>query len=853
MKDENIKPPYFCRWILDRLLDGTEHSPVIGDFEEIYTEIYREDGRWKAFFWYFLHLIRLIPRYFYESIFWRSIMLRNYVIVIIRNIRKYKMYSFINIAGLSVGMACSLILFLLLQFELSYDRYHEKADRIFRVVTEGHPSTPAPTGPAMKNDFPEVVDYVRIEDYGGVFRYGDKMFYEDRFYLADNSVFQVFSLPFLSGDPNTALVEPHSLVLTESAARKYFGNENPVGKTLTHSSRIDFTVTGVIKDLPPNSHLRFELLVPFETLREFSRFDYVSAWNTWNFSSYVLLREGTDPKQVEEKTPALLQKYWGSDSLGPTLYLQPVKDIHLRSDIWGGSRVEVDIRYMYIFGAVGLFLLVLACLNFTNLATAQSLKRSKEVGLRKVFGAQKGQLVEQFIGESVILACLALPVTFLLVYMFLPKFNEISGLPLSFSQTGSGAILIGVVSIIAFAGLVSGSYPGIFASSFQPIQVIQNRLLTRTKGPTFRNILVIFQFVVSVVFIAGTLIVSRQMNYIRNTDLGMNRDNVVVLGSPGKSRLDALKKELLTISSVINVEGSSFLPTSNTSNQSVVWEGMPEEAEPMMRWITVGYDFVETLGIEVVQGRDFSEEFPADMRQGYLLNESAVKFIGWDDSVNKKFDIVGAGSTDGRVVGVVRDFHFRSLHHRVEPLAILLYPSSSHIYIRIAPHNTASTLGEIRSAWQRVVNDRPFNYFFLDENFARLYRIETVMEKFVMSFAGLAVLLACMGLFGLASFIMEYRMREIGIRKVFGASVYRILTIELVKFLKILAVSCIIAFPVIYFMMSAWLKNFAYRIDIGWWSFIAAGAIVISAALITVSYQSVKAARANPIDTIRYE
>jgi len=784
-------------------------------------------------------------------------MFKNYLKITFRNIKRNKGYAIINVFGLAIGLACSIFIILWIQDELSYDRYHEKADRIYRVVNEYQSDsalrrsmkTSAQLAPALIQDFPEVENVVRFSRNKYFIAYENKQFWHNIFF-ADPSVFDIFTIPLIKGDPKTALNEPGSIVISEQMAVKYFRNQNPIGKTISVNREYDFQVTGVFQNIPRNSHFRFDFLRPFH--KNLSS----HGWGIQNYWTYILLAENFSPAELSKKMPNFIEKYMGKDSRYVYKYnclFQPLIKIHLYSNLSGEIEPNGSIVNIILLAAIGLFILLIACINYMNLSTARAVNRTNEVGVRKVVGANRMQLIKQFLGESIIFSMIAIFFAVLIVELFLPTFNSISGKDLVFTPTSNLNLLIGLIGLALLVGLISGSYPAFFISGFKPICILRGSSVSKSRGSMLRKALVVVQFAISITFIIGITVVYNQMNYIQNKKLGLNKEQVVVLPIRSQTvvqKYETIKNNFLKNTHVLNVSGSSYFPGEATWNQNIWWESATDEDYKMMRWIAVDYDFVETLEIELIEGRPFSKDFAGDVNSGYILNESAKRELGWDSPIGKQFQIVEKGI----IVGVVKDFHFNSLHEQIEPLALYLYPSNlEYFYIRIHAGQISQTLENLSNQWNELVPDQLFEYSFLDENFDKLYQAEKRLEKLFGYIAFLAIIIACLGLFALASYSTEQRTKEIGIRKILGASVSNVVLLLSKEFIMLVLIANIIAWPVAHFMMNRWLQGFAYRTDIGLFTFILSAFIAISIALVTVGYQTIKAARANPVDSLRYE
>jgi len=807
-------------------------------------------------------------------------MLKNYIKIALRNFRNSKGYSFINLLGLATGMICCLLVFFYIRDELSYDRAPENANRIFRMVMDFETPdrgliqtarTPPPWAPAMMEEIPEIESFVRFKTPLVSWLIGndaaDKRFHESGFYFADASVFEMFDYRLLQGDPRTALKEPNTLVLTESAAKKYFGDKNPMGEILRADNTYDLEVTGVMQDPPSNSHIRFDILASFDTLSVLPIYgggEYATFRRTGLFPdiyTYIRLAEGTRSEDIERKMPEFIQKHLGRQidrrNLKLTPGFQPLTRIHLHSHLDAEMRANSDFRYIYIFAAVALFILLIACINFMNLATARSAGRAREVGLRKVIGATKQQLVFQFLGESILMALLAMGLALGLTALLLPAFNALSGKDLGFTLMNGGTFSM-IIGIACFVGFLSGSYPSFYLSAFQPAEAVREGRKTKSANLFLRKALVIFQFSVSVVFIIGTAVVSRQLHYVQNTRLGFDKRNVLILpmGDPRARQIyHSFKDRVLTNPNVTAVTGADSLPGGLINILIFRPDGVPAGQEVTMENVFVDHDFLEVLGIELVAGRSFSREYPTDAASAFILNESAVKQLGWEeDPLGKR--IVIQGFKQGNVIGVVEDFHMKSLHQRIEPLVIQIAPDPDQLHylaLRIIPGDLSRTLESIETSWRAVYPYDPFNYSFLEQDFNRLYRSEELRGRVFAAFALLTIFIACLGLLGLASFTAEQRTKEIGIRKVLGASVPSIMRLLSREFVILVLTATVIAWPLAFVVMRHWLRNFAYRTGMPLWIYPASTVIAVGIALLTVGYQALKASLANPADTLRTE
>ena len=792
-------------------------------------------------------------------------MIKNYLTVAIRNIARNKTFSAINILGLAIGMACCILILLYVQDELSYDQHHENAHRIYRVVVKTKidgvmrqsPVTSLPMGPALATDYPEVIEAVRF--YGGDdprMLVGDQyghFFYEDDLWFTDPNFFQVFTFPLRKGDPETAFLEPYSVVITEAVAQKYFGEQSPIGQILSFNDK-EFKVTGVLKDTVHNSHFPFDLLAsPIPPKPNF--------WFNHEFYTYLLLQQNGSAGELEAKLPDFIERHAGKEYkvLGRpiTYFLQPLTDIHLYN-LEGEMSPNGDIRYVYLFLSIALFVLILACVNFMNLSTARSATRSKEVGMRKVVGANRTQLIRQFMGESILLALLALFFAIALVEVSLPAFNAFTQRELVLDYTGNWHVVLTLLGVVLFAGLLSGIYPALFLSAFQPVEVLKSTLRRGLKTSNSRKTLIVFQFVISIILIIGTVVVYDQVDYIRNKKLGFDKEHVIVMPDPGEQVTERYRSILLTYPNVLNTSRSGSVPGRGAPARP--FRPFSDNANTdrfMMNYLDVDHEFISTYGLELIEGRDFisSEKYGT-----FMLNEAAMQKFGWTSCVNQKLEEVYPTeegkvkvAVRGDVVGVVKDFHYKSLHHDIEPLIIRLVSWFEYFAIRIRSDDIAGTLGFLKTQWKEIAPNKPFDYFFLDDDYDKLYRTEEQIGTLFGLFSILAIFVASLGLFGLASFTAQRRIKEIGIRKVLGASVSNLVLMLSKEFALLVGLANLIAWPIAYYAMNRWLQDFAYRIDLEIWAFVLSGLLALLIALTTVSYQAWKVARTNPVDALRYE
>ncbi len=788
-------------------------------------------------------------------------MIHNYLLVAIRNLKRHKLHSAINILGLAVGMACCLLIILFIIDELSYDHFHEKADRIYRIVSEFEnettgemyqmATTPYLLTELLKEQFPEIEKTVRFYRINPSVRYGNKQFFERQFCFVDATVFDVFSFPLEKGDPKTALKEPHSIVINTEIARKYFGDANPMGKLLwVGDSMPAVKVTGILKDTSDKSHIGFNALLSMSVSQDlFSN----TTLNTWRNTqhTYVLLRKGISSGALEEKLVAFVKQLYKADVPFSKLILQPITLIHLHSNIQEEWKANSSIDFVYTIGSIAVLVMAIACLNFMSLSTARSIIRAKEIGLRKVVGAHRWHLVAQFLGESVLLSCIALCITLLLVKFSVPWFNKLMATNLQVSLWQGWVGFPFFVGFSFFIGLVAGCYPALVLSNFQPVQALQEQKVGRRV--VFRNALVVVQFCISIVMLICTGIVFKQLEFLRSKALGFEKENIVVIERSRfvHAQLDAFKAEVLKNPNVLRIgTGRNVPPDDLVRRYNVVPEG---GALREMAVLMVDPDYFRALGIDLEMGRDFSQARAADAEGAVILNRAAIEEFGWGAPLGKTVRIPYV-ERQGQVIGVIEDFHFESLYQEIVPMAFIMTPRwYSKFVVRVQSQNIMNTIEYLKQTWDVFVPDRSFEFYFLSSRLDGLYQVEKRRGHVSGILTGLAMFVACLGLFGLAAFTAERRTKEIGIRKVLGASAGRIVMLLSKDFLTLVMVANLIAWPVAYWVMRDWLTNFAYRIDLHWTIFVLSGGLALLVAFLTVSYQAWKTACTNPVDALKKE
>jgi putative ABC transport system permease protein len=780
---------------------------------------------------------------------------------------------------LAVGLATCLLISIFVIDELSYDRFNQKADRIYRVDSEinfggSHQNmavAPDPLGATLKRDFPQVEQYVRFRDYGGFrVKKGTENVYENRVIHTDPTVFDVFTLPLIAGDKNTALTDPTSVVITEKMAMKYFNTTSAIGRTMVMNDGTNYIVTGVLKDIPTQSHFNYDFFVPLNT--EESK---QGSWLSHNFSTYIVLKEGADPKKLEAQFEPFISKYVGpqAQSFLNTTYedlkkggsyikysLMPLTQIYLHSNKVAEIGQRGNIQYIYIFSAIALFILLIACVNFMNLSTARSSNRAKEVGVRKVLGSQRGNLITQFLTESIFISFLSLVLALCIAQALLPVFNQLAGKEIEIGLLSKPWLLPSLLALMLLVGVIAGSYPSFYLSSFQPISVLKGKLAGGFKNGWLRSSLVVFQFSISIVLIVGTVVIYSQLKFIRSKDLGFNREQILVVqnGYALGDQAKTFKNEIKNLKGVEAVTMTGYLPTGYYRGDSPLFSDASldqKSAVSMQNWY-VDEDYVPTLKMQMVKGRNYSAQMLTDST-GLVINEAAAKQLPFNDPIGKTvyyvLDFQARAVKPYKIIGVVKDFNFNSLREKVTPMALFYAEEKGSFAIRFQTADAASIIAQVENKWKSMVAKEPFSYSFMDEDFDRIYQGEQRVGKIALSFSVLAILIACLGLFGLVTYAAEQRTKEIGIRKVLGASVSNIVNMLSMDFVKLVVVAILIAFPLAWYFMNRWLQDFAYRITIDWKVFLIAGFAAMLIAIITVSAQAVKAALTNPVKNLRTE
>jgi len=855
VKKQDSAPPRFSLWLFKRTVQAKDYDYALGDLIETYEYMSREEGVQKARRWFRREIWKSLPGFLKNSLYWRSAMFKNYFLITLRNIRRQKGYSFINIVGLSIGIAIFLLIISYVKNELSFDSFHSNLARIYLIGTADNNGTPVPMSALLEQNIPEIQQSVRMRNnyHSTLFRYKGGFANLEESYYVDQEIFELFSFPVVKGEVETALTQPFSLVLTENSAERIFGSEDPLGKVVNYDNRQDFTVTAIVKDVPKNSSISFDALFSIEALDDVTE-ESVS-WTHWSTQTYLLFPEDHDYRALETKIREFLhgmyKEQWrmSQERIDAMAFsLRPFRD-HYFDRARGGRYRHGSRQNVYIFGFVAFIILLIACINFINLTTARAGIRANEVGVKKVLGSHKSQLMKQFLFESILMSFVAAGLSVLLIALFRSRFYTLIGKELEFALFSSAAhfgyIAIGAVGL----GILSGLYPSLYLTAFKPVDILNGNKVRGVRGSVFRKTLTVFQFAMSILLIVGTLTVSRQLRYMNNLDLGFEKDHLLWLdlNTTLRSQVDVFKNQLLANPNIKSVAASRFTEPGVQST----WTFRDEEGKTVRSNIFLADDdYMGTMGLALLEGQDFSPTMSQQETGAVLLNERAVQAFGMESPLGR---LIGTDRPYA-VVGVFKDFYFRSLHTPIEPLVIAYDPPTCNkINIRISSPNIPETLAFIGVVWTELSPEHPFVYNFYDESFEQLYLGEKRFQEIFLNFAALAIFVACLGLFGLASFLAEKRTKEIGIRKVMGASDKGIVLLLSKEFAKWVLVANIVAWPVAWLGMNMWLQNFAYRIHMNVWILLAAGGSALLIALLTVSFQALKAAAADPVESLRYE
>jgi putative ABC transport system permease protein len=798
-------------------------------------------------------------------------MIKNYLLIAVRNLTKNFGYTAINIFGLAIGLACCLLVTLYIRFELSYENFHENKASIYRYIPRGERDgkvsmqtmLPAGFGPLINNSFREVEKFTRFSDVDerALLRKGDVFLDAKTLSVADKDFFEIFSFPLLQGDAAQVFARPNTIAIAQSVADKHFPNHDAIGQVIRYNNTYDYEITGVFKDVPANSHLQFTYLTTFETIAkmiqdqyDFPADQFLNSLDAWNYSTYFYIPNEQDieglAKRIDQKFTEARKEEFKDQGLGD--WLQPLDEIHFTKGIKADS-ANGDISYVYIFSAVALLILIIACFNFMNLSTARAMKRAKEVGLRKVMGAFRYQLINQFLGETIVLVSISLFIGIILLEMLVPMFNSLVGQQLEINYLGENSVLLYIILAGLLTGILAGSYPAFYLSSFVPAQVLKGQT-----GPSgnagLRKTLTVLQFGVAAFLMIGTLVVYQQMSFIQNRNLGFDKESIVYMNPPAElwTKREVMKQSLLTNSQIKSVAFSNGTPGMESATWQYDFPGL-EIPKRSMNTMIIDYDYLKTFGLEIVEGRDLSKEFSTDSTEAYLINEAAVIELMLDKPIGTPMRALD-GHPIGKIVGVVKDFHYRSLHRKIEPLVLRYDPRNMWcMSVKMNSGNLKDNLTALEKEWKKLAPDYPFSYQFVDETIERQYQAEQNTGVLIGAFALLAIIIACLGLLGLTAFMTEQRKKEIGVRKVLGASVYGIIVLLSKEFSRLVLIAFFIVVPLAWYAMNQWLADFAYQVKISPFSFFAAGLIVLVIAFVSVFYQALKAAVINPSETLRSE
>lgn len=868
MRNTNRKyhPPRFAQWLISKILTDYNKWAILGDLEEEFFEIFEEKGLQHARWFYVKYLFKTIPHGLIHYIYWGSTMFRSYLKIAVRNLIRNKGYSLINILSLAIGMACAMVIFLYVNFETTYDNFHQDLERKFRVMTKSVTATETsvssrtagPIGPTFLKDYPQVESYTRILPLSnGLVRFENKMFYEERIF-ADSELFEMFSVDFIRGTKEKVLERPNTCVLTERVSKKYFGNDNPIGKILLINNR-EYEVNGIIVDSPQNTHYQFHVIMSLSTIKERYPWDH---WFLVNFFTYVKLQENTNMEEFSNSIANIFMNYV-PDQIADmedeySVELQPLTDIHTTSNIEEQNSKSANVTTLNILSLTGIFILLIACINFINLSTARSAKRAKEVGLRKVVGGFRKQLVWQFMGETFLLCLFAGVISFGFLFYGLKLLNEFGGIDLPFANVITPQFILLAITLLTVVTLIAGSYPSFILSSFKPVIVLKSGVSKIGGRAGLRKFLVISQFSASVILIIATIIVFNQISFMKEQNLGFVKEKKLVLPINGpvsiRDNYETVKSEFMKHSNIVSASCGSHTPGEFGMNY--FHTDMPTETSVITEAVYFYYidtDYIGELGLKLIAGRNFQRNSLSDQNSSLILNRTAVSKFGYSDPQEvlgrRMFGIFDTAS----VVGVIDDFHLWGLQNEIEPLILAFTPRMFERIILTISGDASEAISFANEKWDELFPSNPFEYYFLDEQFNKLYDTEEKFGNLFGYFAGLGLFIACIGLLGLASFTAEQKTKEIGIRKTLGSSINEIIILLSKDFTKWIIVGNLIAWPIAYYGMRIWLEDFAYKSEINLLHFGLAGVITLLIAFLAVSYQSIKAARANPVDAIKYE
>ncbi|MFC1724464.1 ABC transporter permease [candidate division KSB1 bacterium] len=869
MKNEFKHAPFIGTLVLKLFLPRSDSEFLLEDFRSVYCEKRDSKGRISAWLWFWGQVFKTTPEFIFHSINRSIDMYKNYIKIALRNIKRQKGYTFINIGGLAVGMACFILILLYIRYEFSYEKHHINHENIYRVNvkyefpgrTNVTTSSMVPLGEYLKNEIPEILAATRFAYIKRPFlKYRNDGFYEEEVLFTDASVLDIFTFPLVQGDKSTALKEKYTVILTEKSSKKYFGIEDPIGKILNYNNQFDLKVTGVLKDLPENSLFRSDIMVSFPTIEDIYGSFYMENKEDTNLGTYLLLKENSKLKDLNIKINNAFKNFYTGSS-NTVLFLQALDRIHMYNKYDEPGNIE----YIYIFAVTAIFVILIACINFMNLSTARSANRAREVGMRKVAGSAHRQLIFQYCSETVIYSIISLIIALIIVSVLLPLFRSLTEQNIKISDLFDLSFIPVLIAIALITGLAAGIYPALFLSSVKPVRILKGSSRSVSKSSGFRKILVVVQFTISIALIISTFNISRQLEFMKNKDLGFNEDRILIVplhGDRSAENILRFKNELLKKPGIISASGSNRLPNNISSYSNITWEGAQNGEEISLIRNRVDHDFIKTYQIELQEGRNFSRDFPADILDygrtnagAVIINEAAAEVFGWESPVGKKLIHEMKDLTVFyNVIGVIKNFHFSSVKNPIKPQGFFLRERYlQYLSLKISGSDINSTIGYIEEIWNSQNPGYPFEYYFLDETFDKMYKSEEKMQAIFGYFAFLTVFISCLGLFGLASFAAEQRTKEIGIRKTLGASIGSVIRLLSKEFIKWVLIANIFSWPLAYFFIKNWIREFAYHADIGLGTFVISTFISLLTALATVSYQAIKAASANPVDSLRNE
>lgn len=874
-KKQNTSLPFWARTLLRFLVTEDDFDQYCGDLEEAYSRKISSSADKKARRFLINQIFYSIPKIFLSNFYWGTIMFKNNLKILLRSMIREKGYSITNITGLTIGMICSFMIIAYVFHELSYDKFYKNADRIYRLDTHMNMGqadvrlavSNVATGLFLKNNLEEVEDVVHLRRMGSnvSVKYEDKEFYEKNIFYSGNSIFNIFSLPLILGNESTALTLPDNVIISESVAHKYFGSENPVGKTLKFDNSSEYKVTGVFQDLPSNTHLCFDILCSFETLT-----DKIPAVKTrwigedvdFDYYTYLLLKDGANSSEIEKKIPAYVDQFMGEvlRYVGGEFkfFLYPMKDIYLHSTAANQMASTRSITYIYLFAGIAILIIIIASMNFINLSTAKYVKRTREVGLRKVFGSTRKSIIKQFLSESVIYCLISFVLSILAVLVILPWYTSIVNINMQFTLSLFLQFVLYSFLIALIVGLLAGFYPAFFLSSFAPVETIKGNMASASKvNGRLRYALVVFQFTISIALIIGTMIIHQQANYMKNKKLGFKKDHVLVLqimDESIKNSTEEVKSEFLQNPNIEKAAFSSCVPGTGAGFNVFVYADEDYSQSKMFGKWSVDPDYLDLMGMELVSGRNFSKDITTDLTESIIINQSSLKEYNLSKPLGNILREIDGFQKPVNIIGIVKDFHFVSVHDRIRPMTISQKPDYyKFLSLRIKSNNLENTMAYIEDVWTHRNHTETFDYYFLDDAFDDLYKTENELSSLLLQFTILAIFIACLGMAGLAAFTSEQRTKEIGVRKVLGASLSDLVSILIKQFVKWVLLANLFAWPISYFIMEKWLQNYPYRIELTIEIFIVSAIIALVISVITVGYQTLKAALANPVKALKYE